>query len=227
MRSRPPCSARCLLKFSAEEGDWIAGSRDPARSARPTHEALGDRHRTAPTAWPLVAWAARPARGGLQAGGGRYTSPGAGDAFLAGLLHALCPGSEAAHCCPKTTTAIPMGDAAGHAFGSCLRGLVCAGSGAPRAQPSAAEVEPFLQQFLQTAAGRNPEKSAGVNQGHGGLRLHGKFHRQASRGRPAQALGPFSTASRAPATGLLPLLGEQLSAEAACSRRWVKMDEMG
>ncbi|APD48059.1 carbohydrate kinase [Synechococcus sp. CS-602] len=151
---RPLLSHAALLKFSAEEADWIAGSRDPAAisAGLPQKPAVIVTDGANGLAWWLGGQAGSMAAFKLEV----VDTTGAGDAFLAGLLHRLCldPSLLTA---AENTTANPDGVRQAMRFGSACGALVCAGSGAIEPQPSAAEVETFLQQFSADSSGANPE----------------------------------------------------------------------
>jgi fructokinase len=133
---RPLLARAALLKLSAEEADWIAGSRDPQRISA----SLPQRPAVLITDGPgALVWWLGGQTGRLEA----FTVPvvdttGAGDAFLAGVLHRLCqnPGLLVSG----------SGEEVGEAmrFASACGALVCQGAGAIDPQPSEPQVLAFL-----------------------------------------------------------------------------------
>ncbi len=123
-----------LLKLAAEEAEWLFGSTDPQQVALrlPQHPGVVITDGGHGVAW----W--------LDGSAGRRNAPvvpvtdttGAGDAFLAGLLHGLLQGERRA------------GDAAtveeAMAFACACGSIVCTGPGAIEPQPDAAGVQRFL-----------------------------------------------------------------------------------
>jgi len=116
---RPLLSHAALLKFSAEEADWDRRQPGSGRDQRrPTQKpAVIVTDGANGLAWWLGGQAGSMAAFKLEV----VDTTGAGDAFLAGLLHRLWPGSKPAHCCRKHHRQSRWG-AAGHALRECLRG---------------------------------------------------------------------------------------------------------
>ncbi len=135
-RIRPLLVRAALLKFAAEEADWIAGCREPRRisASFPQAPAVVVTDGSAPLTWWL---------GGESGSQRAFPVPvvdttGAGDAFLAGLLHRLCREPS------LLQGAAP--DRVGEAirFASACGALVCRGAGAIDPQPGEVEVLEFL-----------------------------------------------------------------------------------
>lgn len=134
---QPLLEQAALLKLAAEEADWLFSSRDPAAiaAALPQHPAVVITDGAAP-----LRWCAAGRSGALQP----YTVPvldstGAGDAFLAGLLHRLC--AQPALLQTPTDAAV----AQALRFASACGALVCQGAGAIDPQPTHNEVIDYLQ----------------------------------------------------------------------------------
>ncbi|WP_411869451.1 carbohydrate kinase family protein [Vulcanococcus limneticus] len=137
-RIRPLLERAALLKLAAEEATWLFASRDPAaiRAALPQRPAVVVTDGSAP-----VAWCFGDQAGALPAFAVPVVdSTGAGDAFLAGLLHRLCLEPDllraAADDGPRLQAAIRFASACG--------ALVCQGSGAIDPQPIEQTVTDFL-----------------------------------------------------------------------------------
>ncbi len=144
-RIRPLLGRAALLKLAAEEADWIAGCRDPAAISRslPQGPAVVVTDGGGLCSWGL---------GGQ--GGSRAAFPvtvvdstGAGDAFLAGLLHRLCREPE------LLQNASPQRVEAALAYASACGALVCQGAGAIDPQPEDARVLTFLSRAGEPAQG--------------------------------------------------------------------------
>ncbi|CAK6688372.1 carbohydrate kinase [Synechococcus sp. BA-124 BA4] len=142
---RPLLAGAALIKVSAEEADWIAGSRDPRRisASLPHGPAVLITDGPGALSWWLGGQAGR-----LEA----YRVPvvdttGAGDAFLAGLLHRLCQDPEL------------LGSGSGERvmdamrFASACGALVCQGAGAIEPQPTQAQVLAFLDAMASGSPG--------------------------------------------------------------------------
>jgi fructokinase len=135
---QPLLRQAALLKCAREEAEWLFGSADPAAvaAALPQGPAVVVTDGAAPLRW----WA--------NGSGGSLTPPvvplvdstGAGDAFLAGLLHRLC--AE-----PQLLAAPGEGLGAAMRFASACGALVCGGAGAIDPQPTAAAVEEALRRW--------------------------------------------------------------------------------
>jgi len=129
---RPLLERAGLIKLAAEEAQWLFGSRDPAQ----IHAALPQRPAVVVTDGAAqVAWCFGASCGVMPA----YSVPvvdstGAGDAFLAGLLHQLC----------RQPRLLEANSAEAVRFASACGALVCGGAGAIDPQPTAAAVETFL-----------------------------------------------------------------------------------
>jgi len=123
-----------LLKCAAEEAFWLFGSTDPAlvSAALPLRPLVVVTDGAATLRW---------AQAGGQAGALRpfavavVDSTGAGDAFMAGLLHGLCAGG-------MEDLAATMRSA------SACGALVCRGAGAIDPQPTPAELQAYLVSAL-------------------------------------------------------------------------------
>ena len=136
-RIRPLLERAALLKLSAEEADWLGAGRDPRRisASLPLRPAV------------VVTDGPGGVRWWLGSGGGELASfvvpvvdtTGAGDAFLAGLLHRLC----AQPALLQGADAAAVGEAM--RFSAACGALVCAGSGAIDPQPDQAAVLAFLE----------------------------------------------------------------------------------
>jgi fructokinase len=121
-----------LIKLAAEEAQWLFGSRDPVRirAGLPQHPAV-----VVTDGGAQVAWCFGSSSGVMPAYPVRVVdSTGAGDAFLAGLLHQLCLQ-------PKL---LDGGSAEAVRFASACGALVCSGAGAIDPQPTHEQVEAFL-----------------------------------------------------------------------------------
>ncbi len=137
-RIRPLLERAALLKLAAEEAEWLFASRDPAaiRAALPQRPAVVVTDGSAPVAWCF----------GDQAGAlpaftvSVLDSTGAGDAFLAGLLHRLRLEPELL----RATAAEGPRLQAAIRFASACGALVCQGAGAIDPQPTVEQVELFL-----------------------------------------------------------------------------------
>jgi len=136
-RIQPLLQRAALLKLSVEEADWIGVGRDPQRIS----DSLPQR--------PAVLVTDGPGRLGWWLGGvggvmESFPVPvvdttGAGDAFLAGLLHRLCaePSLNAAASAERAGAAVRFAAACG--------ALVCQAAGAIDPQPDEAAVGRFLE----------------------------------------------------------------------------------
>lgn len=129
---RPLLQRAALIKLAAEEAQWLFGSSDPAviRASLPQQPAV-----VVTDGGAQVAWCFGASSGVMPA----YSVPvvdstGAGDAFLAGLLHQLCSHPQL----------LEAGSAEAVRFASACGALVCGGAGAIDPQPTDAQVEAFL-----------------------------------------------------------------------------------
>jgi fructokinase len=136
-RIRPLLARADLLKLAAEEAEWLFATRDPAviAAALPQAPAVVVTDGGAPLRWHSA---------GISGSLAPYVvavvdSTGAGDAFLAGLLHRLCRQPD--------LLGSPSPDAltAAMRFASACGALVCGGAGAIDPQPSAEAVQRFLE----------------------------------------------------------------------------------
>ncbi len=127
-----------LLKLAVEEAEWLLGQQDPQAIAM----ALPQRPAVVVTAGHHgVSWW----MGGCKGHQPAYPvsvvdSTGAGDAFLAGLLHQLVHGPQLLEQPPSGAVAKAM------AFASACGAMVCTGAGAIDPQPDVEAVEAFLDQ---------------------------------------------------------------------------------
>ena len=127
-----------LLKLAVEEAEWLLGERDPQAIGL----ALPQRPAVVVTAGgDGVRWW----MGGCHGRHRAYRVPvvdstGAGDAFLAGLLHQLARQPRLLHQPPADAVAQAM------AFASACGAMVCTGAGAIDPQPEADAVAAFLEQ---------------------------------------------------------------------------------
>ena len=136
-RIQPLLKRAALLKLSAEEADWIGAGRDPQSisAALPQGPAVVVTDGPGGLRWWL---------GGVGGEMEAFAVPvvdttGAGDAFLAGLLHCLCAD-------PSLLTGASAA-AVGRAirFAAACGALVCAGAGAIDPQPDGAAVARLLE----------------------------------------------------------------------------------
>ena len=129
---RPLLKQAVLIKLAAEEAQWLFGSRDPAviRAGLPQHPAV-----VVTDGGAQVAWCFGSSSGVMPAYPVAVVdSTGAGDAFLAGLLHQLCLQPQL----------LEGGSAEAVRFASACGALVCSGAGAIDPQPTPLQVEAFL-----------------------------------------------------------------------------------
>jgi fructokinase len=133
---RPLLERAGLIKLAAEEAQWLFGSCDPVviRADLPQHPAV-----VVTDGGAQVAWCFGSSSGVLPAYPVAVVdSTGAGDAFLAGLLHQLCIQ-------PKL---LDGNSAEAMRFASACGALVCTGAGAIDPQPTHDQVEAFLSTRL-------------------------------------------------------------------------------
>lgn len=116
-----------LLKLAAEEATWLFGSTDPQRVAQslPQHPGVVITDGGHGVSWWLAGSAGRQPAPVVPV----TDTTGAGDAFLAGLLHGLRQGT-------------PVEQAM--AFACACGSIVCTGPGAIEPQPDATGVQHFL-----------------------------------------------------------------------------------
>jgi fructokinase len=129
---RPLLEQAALIKLAAEEARWLFGSTDPVsiRAALPQQPAV-----VVTDGGAQVAWCFGSSSGVMPAYPVAVVdSTGAGDAFLAGLLHQLC----------QQPQLLDGGSAEAVRFASACGALVCAGAGAIDPQPTQEQVEAFL-----------------------------------------------------------------------------------
>ena len=137
-RIRPLLERVQVLKLAVEEAEWLLGERDP--------QAIG----LALPQQPAVVVTAGGDGATWWMGGSRGQQPaypvsvvdstGAGDAFLAGLLHQLVTQPRLRHHPSAEVVERAM------AFASACGAMVCAGAGAIDPQPEAGAVAAFLEQ---------------------------------------------------------------------------------
>ena len=139
-RIKPLLERAALLKCATEEALWFFDSDNPSAisSALPGRPAVCVTDGPAPVRWFLGGRSGQLAPFAIDA----VDTTGAGDAFMAGLLHGLCQAEADPH-----TVAEPE---ARLRFAAACGSLVCRGAGAIDPQPRAAEVE----RFLATQAGK-------------------------------------------------------------------------
>ena len=129
---QPLLEQAALLKLAAEEAQWLFGSGDPVviRAGLPQHPAV-----VVTDGGAQLAWCFGSSIGVMPAYAVSVAdSTGAGDAFLAGLLHQLCAHPEQLDgSCMEALR-----------FASACGALVCGGAGAIDPQPSQPQVERFL-----------------------------------------------------------------------------------
>ena len=135
-----------LLKLAVEEAEWLLGERDPQAISL----ALPQQPAVVVTAGgDGVTWWMGGCRGRHPAYPVSVVdSTGAGDAFLAGLLHQLVRHPQLLHQSSAEAVAQTM------AFASACGAMVCAGAGAIDPQPEADAVAAFLEQHGQPPGGR-------------------------------------------------------------------------
>ena len=129
---RPLLEQAGLIKLAAEEAQWLFGSRDPVviRAGLPQHPAV-----VVTDGGAQVAWCFGSSSGVMPAYPVAVVdSTGAGDAFLAGLLHQLCLQPQL----------LDGGSAEAVRFASACGALVCSGAGAIDPQPTHEQAEAFL-----------------------------------------------------------------------------------
>ena len=129
---QPLLEQAALVKLAAEEAQWLFGSRDPVviRAGLPQHPAV-----VVTDGGAQLAWCFGSSSGVMPADAVPVAdSTGAGDAFLAGLLHQLCLHPEQ----------LDGGCTEALRFASACGALVCGGAGAIDPQPNQPEVEQFL-----------------------------------------------------------------------------------
>ena len=141
-RIKPLLERAALLKCATEEALWFFASDDPSAisSALPCRPAVCVTDGPAPVRWFLGGRSGQLAPFAIDA----VDTTGAGDAFMAGLLHGLCQAEVDPHTVAEPEALLRFAAACGS--------LVCRGAGAIDPQPRAAEVE----RFLATQAGKAP-----------------------------------------------------------------------
>lgn len=133
---QPLLQRAALLKLAAEEAEWLFASRDPQRirSSLPQRPAVVVTDGGARLAWAIGEQAGVMPSFAVPV----QDSTGAGDAFLAGLLHGLCIQPE------LLAGGTPQAVAAALRFAAACGALVCQGAGAIDPQPTSAAVQTFL-----------------------------------------------------------------------------------
>ena len=133
-RMRPLLERAALLKCATEEALWFFASDNPSAisSALPGRPAVCVTDGPAPVRWFLGGRSGQLAPFAIDA----VDTTGAGDAFMAGLLHGLCQAEADPHTVVEPEALLRFAAACGS--------LVCRGAGAIDPQPWAAEVERFL-----------------------------------------------------------------------------------
>jgi len=133
-RIRPLLERADLLKCAAEEARWFFASTDPVAisAALPGRPAVCVTDGAAPLGWYLGGCSGRLEPFAIEA----VDTTGAGDAFMAGLLHGLCRAGAAPGRLDAPEALVRFAAACGS--------LVCRGAGAIDPQPTTAEVERFL-----------------------------------------------------------------------------------
>ncbi|CAK6702040.1 carbohydrate kinase [Synechococcus sp. CBW1107] len=136
-RIRPLLARADLLKLAAEEAEGLFGTRDPAAIAAslPQAPAVVVTDGGAPLRWHCAGVSGSLAPYGVAV----VDSTGAGDAFLAGLLHCLCLQPDLLDSPSADTLTAAM------RFASACGALVCGGAGAIDPQPSTEAVQRFLE----------------------------------------------------------------------------------
>lgn len=131
-----------LLKCTADEALWLFDTADPAvvSAALPQRPLVVVTDGAAPLFWARAPGASGQAcAGSLQPFAvAALDSTGAGDAFTAGLLHALCGTPQ------LLTISDPALWTEAMRFASACGALVCQGAGAIDPQPTSAQVHAFL-----------------------------------------------------------------------------------
>lgn len=139
-RIRPLLERAALLKCATEEALWFFASDNPSAisSALPCRPAVCVTDGPAPLRWFLGGRSGQLAPFAIDA----VDTTGAGDAFMAGLLHRLCEAEADPHTVVESEAMLRFAAACGS--------LVCRGAGAIDPQPRATDVE----RFLATQAGK-------------------------------------------------------------------------
>lgn len=137
---QPLLERAALLKLAAEEAEWLFATRDPAaiRAALPQRPAVVVTDGGAPLHWCLGGQTGALPAPALAVP--VLDSTGAGDAFLAGLLHGLCRRPALR----QEATAEPGAVEELMVFAMACGALVCLGAGAIDPQPTAEHVHAFL-----------------------------------------------------------------------------------
>ncbi|MEN9541902.1 MAG: hypothetical protein RLZZ459_1993 [Cyanobacteriota bacterium] len=133
---RPLLEQAALIKLAAEEARWLFGRTDPVaiRAALPQQPAV-----VVTDGGAQVAWCFGSSSGVMPAYPVAVVdSTGAGDAFLAGLLHRLCVKPQLLD--GNTAEAVRFASACG--------ALVCSGAGAIDPQPTQEQVDALLARRL-------------------------------------------------------------------------------
>jgi fructokinase len=143
-RLRPLLEQAELIKCAAEEAVALFGGRDPRaiRASLPRHPAVLITDGGNPLHWCLGDWCGSQPAFPVEV----IDSTGAGDAFMAGLLHGLCgrPGLLPGEVCGAGGAEETQAVEDLLRFASACGALVCRGIGAIDPQPTAAAVAAFL-----------------------------------------------------------------------------------
>jgi fructokinase len=141
-RIRPLLEQASLIKCAAEEADWFFGHRDPLA----VHAALPQRPAVLISDGPRpLHWCLGGRSGELDAFPvGVVDTTGAGDAFLAGVLHGFCRKPELLAGDGRGGGGDPCAVREVMRFASACGALVCRGAGAIDPQPHPEAVQAFL-----------------------------------------------------------------------------------
>jgi fructokinase len=144
-RIRPLLERAALIKCAAEEARWFFGTEDPLAigAALPGRPGVCITDGAAPLRWSLGGRSGQLEPLAIEA----VDTTGAGDAFMAGLLHGLCQAGQGSGLGSDPEALVRFAAACGS--------LVCRGAGAIDPQPTSTEVECFLAQ--SSAAWLSPQ----------------------------------------------------------------------
>ncbi len=140
---RPLLEQAALVKLSAEEADYFFGSRNPMEISG----ALSNGPAVIVTNGAnSISWSFGGQNGSLSAFDVDVVdSTGAGDAFLAGLIHCLCNDPSLLKSSSRSDISYPLIEVM--KFSNACGALVCKGAGAIDPQPTSEEVFDFLGKF--------------------------------------------------------------------------------